>query len=127
MSVERGQRRRRRRRDARREKRQIRANPYVYRTIAIVVGWILVPLFRLRAVGFDAVRKERGAFLLVSNHSAVIDPFLVGCLFRRPVQFVASDSQFRSRVVSFLGGLVGVILKTKALADLDTVINGSSR
>lgn len=89
--------------------------------MAIVAGWILIPLFRVRTEGFDVVRKERGAFLLVGNHSAVIDPFLVGCLFRRPIQFVASDSQLRSRAISLLLGLVGVIPKTKALADLDTV------
>lgn len=89
--------------------------------MAIVASWILVPLFRVRTVGFDTIRRERGAFLLVGNHSAVIDPFLVGCFFRRPIQFVASDSQFRSRFLSIVLGLVGVIPKTKVLADLDTV------
>ena len=51
----------------------------------------------------------------------MIDPFLIGCFFNRPIHYVAADSQFRSRVVSFVFGLVGVIPKTKALADLDTV------
>lgn len=82
---------------------------------------LLVSVFNVKTVNLEVVHKQRGAFLLVGNHSAVLDPFLVGCFFNRPIHYVASDSQFRSRFISFLLGLVGVIPKTKVLADLDTV------
>jgi len=85
------------------------------------VRWALVSIFNVRTEGLEVLHRQRGAFLLVGNHSAVIDPFLVGSFANRPIHFVASDSQFRSRVVSFLFNLVGVIPKTKVLADLDTV------
>jgi 1-acyl-sn-glycerol-3-phosphate acyltransferase len=93
----------------------------VFGFLGTIVRWILVYLFNVKTEGLEVLHRQRGAFLLVGNHSAVIDPFLVGSFANRPIHFVASDSQFRSRVVSFLFNLVGVIPKTKVLADLDTV------
>ncbi|MFW6228056.1 MAG: lysophospholipid acyltransferase family protein [Alkalispirochaeta sp.] len=113
--------RRRHRRDKRRERRRIRANPYLFSFLGTIVRWALVSIFNVHTEGLDVLHKQRGAFLLVGNHSAVIDPFLVGCFANRPIHFVAADSQFRSRFVSILFNLVGVIPKTKVLADLDTV------
>ncbi|MCG8479320.1 MAG: 1-acyl-sn-glycerol-3-phosphate acyltransferase, partial [Spirochaetales bacterium] len=78
-------------------------------------------MFRIRTENLELVRKQRGAFLILANHSSALDPFLLAAFFRRPVQYVISDSQIRSRLLSFARGLVGVIPKTKVVADLDTV------
>ncbi len=120
MSEEKRQ-QRRRRRDMRRARRKIRTNPHINRILRFLTRAILTTVFRVSTEGLETVHRQRGAFLVVGNHSAVIDPFLVGCYMNRPIHFVASDSQFRSPVVSFLFGLLGVIPKTKVMADLDTV------
>jgi 1-acyl-sn-glycerol-3-phosphate acyltransferase len=120
MSEQRRQ-QRKRRRDKRRERRRIHANPHVNRILRSITRWLLVSVFNVKTHNLEVVHRQRGSFLVVGNHSAVIDPFLVGCFMNRPVHFVASDSQFRSRLVSILFGLVGVIPKTKVMADLDTV------
>ncbi len=120
MSEKRRQ-KRKRRRDKRREKRRIHTNPHVNRILRTLTRWLLVSVFNVKTDNLEMVHRQRGSFLVVGNHSAVIDPFLVGCFMNRPVHFVAADSQFRSRLVSFVFGLVGVIPKTKVMADLDTV------
>lgn len=120
MSEER-KRRRRHRRDRRRERRRIQANPRLNQILRFVARRIFISLFNVNTVNLDVVHRQRGALLIVGNHSAVIDPFLIGCFMNRPIHYVASDSQFRSRLISIVFGLLGVIPKTKVMADLDTV------
>ncbi len=113
--------RRKKRRDRRRERRKTRPNIPVYRILRFIARQILVRLFNVKTDGLDIVDREQGPMLLMGNHSSVIDPFIVAVFVRRPVQYVISDSQIRSRFQSWLLGFVGVIPKTKVVADLDTV------
>ncbi len=112
---------RRIRRDRRREKRKIHVNVYVHRFLRVLVRWVLRPLFRVHPVNHNVILRARGPFVLLINHSAVIDPLIMGMFVNKPIHFVVSDSQFRSPVMSFLLGLTGAIPKTKAISDLDTV------
>ena len=89
--------------------------------LRLITYAILKPLFNVRTENLDELNRQRGPLLLLANHSSVIDPFIVAIFIRRPVQYVISDSQIRSRLQSFVLGLVGVIPKTKLVADLDTV------
>lgn len=113
--------RRTRRRDRRRERRQIHADPTVNRILRTLVRIVLKTVFHVRTENLHLIHRQRGAFLLLGNHTSVLDPLLVGIFSNRPIYFVASDSQFRSPLLSFVFNLVGVIPKTKVVADLDTV------
>lgn len=113
--------RRRIRRDRRRAKRRIHSNPYIYRFLRVLVKAVIATYFRVEAVNAAVINRSRGPAVLLSNHSAVFDPQAMGVFVTRPIHFVVSDSQLRSKIVSFLLGLTGAIPKTKAVSDLDTV------
>ena len=113
--------RRRYRRDRRRETCRVHTNRHVYRFLQSIAGPLFSFVFRIRTENISLIHKQRGAFLILANHSSALDPFLLAAFFRRPVQYVISDSQIRSRFLSLALGLVGVIPKTKVVADLDTV------
>jgi 1-acyl-sn-glycerol-3-phosphate acyltransferase len=112
---------RRKRRDRRREKRKSRPNMPAFRILNFLARVLLKNLFNVKPENVEVVNREHGPMLLMGNHSSVLDPFIVAIFIRRPVQYVISDSQIRSPFLSFLLGLVGVIPKTKVVADLDTV------
>lgn len=120
MSNERQQ-KRRKRRDRRRERRRSRPNRPAVRILRFLARLILKNLFNVKTEQLDVINRYNGPMVMLGNHSSVIDPFIVAIFIRRPVQYVISDSQIRSRFLSFVLGLVGVIPKTKVVADLDTV------
>jgi 1-acyl-sn-glycerol-3-phosphate acyltransferase len=92
-----------------------------FRILNFLARVLLKNLFNVKPENVEVVNREHGPMLLMGNHSSVLDPFIVAIFIRRPVQYVISDSQIRSPFLSFLLGLVGVIPKTKVVADLDTV------
>lgn len=112
---------RRRRRDRRRTIRSVRANRPIVRILRVIVRLVLMPFFRVRTENLEVINGHTGPMVMLGNHSAVIDPFVVGMFVNKPIHFVVSDSQFRSRVFAFFLRLAGSIPKTKAISDLDTV------
>ena len=62
--------------------------------------------FRLERVGTEYVPRS-GAVILAANHRSFLDPFIIGCMVRRPVYFVAKKELFTRRwqawVLSSLG------------------------
>ncbi len=112
---------RRIRRDRRRERRKVHANPYVHRLLRYIARRVLLAVFRVETVDRELINRASGPFILMGNHSSVIDPFIVGVFVNKPIHYVVSDSQFRSRLLSWVLGLAGSIPKTKVMSDLDTV------
>lgn len=112
---------RRKRRDRRRAIRSVRANKHTVRILRVLARMLLSRFFRVGTENLEVVNRHTGPMVVLGNHSAVIDPFLVGMFINRTIHYVASDSQFRSRFLSFVLRAVGTIPKTKAISDLDTV------
>lgn len=94
---------------------------YVHRFLRVLVRLVLSRIFNTKPVNLPEINRAQGPFVLLSNHSAVIDPLILGMYVNKPIHFVVSDSQFRSPLLSWLLGLTGAIPKTKAVSDLDTV------
>jgi 1-acyl-sn-glycerol-3-phosphate acyltransferase len=112
---------RRIRRDRRRERRTVHANPHVHRLLRFLTRRVLLAFFRVEIRHKQLIANAQGPLVLLGNHSSVIDPFITGIFVNKPIHFVVSDSQFRSRFLSWLLGLAGSIPKTKVMSDLDTV------
>ncbi len=117
------QRRRQKRRDRRRERRRIRASRSFNIFLRKVLGIIFTWLFRLETENQELVKELKPPYVVMPNHQSAIDPFFVNLFVPAPIHYVVSDSNFRSRVLSFGLGLVGSIPKTKAVSDLETVKN----
>ncbi|MFP4431471.1 MAG: lysophospholipid acyltransferase family protein [Spirochaetaceae bacterium] len=114
---------RRKRRDMRRERRRIRAlkplNWILRKLVAVIFWW----LFKLEAENLEIFESLKPPYVVLPNHQSAIDPFFVNRFVPAPIHYVVSDSNFRSRLLSFGLGLVGSIPKTKAVSDLETVKN----
>lgn len=114
-------RQRRIRRDRRRERRRVHANPHIHRFLRYIVRRILLRVFFVDTLDRHVVNRATGPFIIMANHSAVIDPIILGIFVNKPIHYVVSDSQFRSRLLGWVLDLVGSIPKTKAMSDLDTI------
>lgn len=100
--------------------RQRRPKPYAYRFLKIATRIILRSIFRVETEGLESIPRH-GPIIFLGNHTSVIDPFIAAVFVPRFIQYVASDSQFRSPFMAFILGLEGTIPKTKAVSDLETV------
>lgn len=109
------------RRDRRRIRRKVHTNPHIHRLLRFLARRVLLAVFAVETTGAQLISRAPGPFIILGNHSAVIDPMIVGISVSKPIQYVVSDSQFRSRILSWVLGLVGSIPKTKVMSDLDTV------
>ena len=78
--------------------------------------------YNYTAVKFRPDASLKGPYLILSNHAMAIDPLLLGCSFREPIYFVASDMIFSipfwSKVIRYL---VSPIPKTKYRSDMETI------
>ena len=65
--------------------------------VYVIVRGILQPTFhvyfRMRRVGREHIPRT-GPVILAANHRSFLDPFVIGCLTRRPVYYVAKSSFF---------------------------------
>jgi 1-acyl-sn-glycerol-3-phosphate acyltransferase len=82
----------------------------VNRALYFVVRAILQPTFhvyfRMRRLGTEHVPKT-GPVIFAANHRSFLDPFVIGCLTRRPVYYVAKKELFVNPVVGWLLSRLG--------------------
>ncbi|TVQ25005.1 MAG: 1-acyl-sn-glycerol-3-phosphate acyltransferase [Spirochaetaceae bacterium] len=115
--------RRKNRRKGRRARRRIAASKLFHRFLRATFGNYLTTRYGARSENAEFLRQLRPPYLVLPNHTSVLDPFFVNRFVPGIVHYVVSDSNFRSRIVEFGLALVGAIPKTKAMSDLDTIKN----
>jgi 1-acyl-sn-glycerol-3-phosphate acyltransferase len=71
-------------------------NKLIFWTVRAVVGTAIQFYFSLERTGRKNIPKK-GPVILAANHRSFLDPFVVGCLIRRPVYFVAKKELFGKR------------------------------
>lgn len=76
----------------------------------LVVRGVLQPFFhlyfRMRRLGIEHVPR-RGPVIFAANHRSFLDPFVIGCLTRRPVYYVAKKELFERPVAGWLLNRLG--------------------
>ena len=78
--------------------------------------------YRARGIGLEVFDKVSPPFILVGNHSTLLDPFITNFFVPHPVHWVSSDGNMRTPLMRFLLiKLVGSIPKSKAIPDIETV------
>jgi 1-acyl-sn-glycerol-3-phosphate acyltransferase len=81
-------------------------NPLVYWPVRAAFQ----PAFHF-GLSMRRLHRERipavGPVILASNHRSFLDPFLIACLVRRPVYFVAKRELFRIRPIAWILGALG--------------------
>ncbi|MFO8063248.1 MAG: lysophospholipid acyltransferase family protein [Spirochaetota bacterium] len=109
------------RRDKRRELRKVKVSKHVHWLIRATLGNYIKWRFQSVPENVEMIRNLEPPYLIMGNHGCVWDPFILNSHIPAPIHYVVSDSNFRSRLVSFGLSLVGSIPKTKALSDFETV------
>ena len=78
--------------------------------VYVIVRGILQPIFhlyfRMRRFGREHIPRT-GPVILAANHRSFLDPFVIGCLTRRPVYYVAKKELFAHPVVGWLLNRLG--------------------
>ena len=85
-------------------------------------GAFIASRYRAHGIGLEIFETVKPPFILVGNHSTLMDPFITNYFVPFPVHWVSSDGNMRSPIMRFLLiKLVGSIPKSKAIPDIETV------
>lgn len=85
-------------------------------------GYWLRWTYRITPINSELFSTLKSPFILVGNHSTLLDPFMTNAFVPYPVHWVASDGNMRNSIMRFLLiKLVGSIPKSKAIPDIETV------
>ena len=89
-----------------------------------VLRFILTPILTLKyRYRGEPSHLKKGAYIILNNHQATMDPFFVAASFRFPLYFVATDDLFNLKVSPLIRWLVNPIPKSKSMADMAAVKN----
>jgi glycerol-3-phosphate dehydrogenase (NAD(P)+) len=81
-------------------------NKALFWAARIVLGVAIQVYFSLERTGRRSIPKK-GPVILAANHRSFLDPFLIGCMIRRPVYFVAKKELFEKRWQGWLLNRLG--------------------
>ncbi|MFW6182017.1 MAG: lysophospholipid acyltransferase family protein, partial [Spirochaetota bacterium] len=93
---------------------------YFYRLVLAVVQPFYTWYFKLRGVGVENV-PSRGPYLIVANHSHLLDPFFIGAIIRRPIFQMASNEFFRKPLVRRFMWAMGAFPRKKGFVDFKSI------
>src|SRR4051794_14587650 len=95
-------------------------NPIVY----WLVRGVLQPFFhlylRMRRIGREHIPAE-GPVIIAANHRSFLDPFVIGCMTRRPIHYVAKKELFGNRLSAWLLSSLGAFPIDRGAADVGAI------
>jgi len=93
---------------------------YWYRFVLLTLQPFYVKFFKLKGVGLEKLPKK-GPFLVVANHSHLLDPFFIGALIKRPVFQMASNEFFRKPLMRRFMWAMGAFPRKKGFVDFKAI------
>ena len=81
-------------------------NVVVYAAVRAILQPFFHAYFRMRRLGREHIPRS-GPVILAANHRSFLDPFVIGCLTRRPVYYVAKKELFAHPVAGWLLNRLG--------------------
>src|ERR1700743_3672563 len=76
-----------------RRAREKRANLLIYGFVRVTFQAFFLVYFRFKRIGREHIPK-RGPVIIASNHRSFLDPFVIACMARRPMYYVAKKEIF---------------------------------
>jgi glycerol-3-phosphate dehydrogenase (NAD(P)+) len=102
-----------------------RANPLVYGIVRVSFQLFFLIYFRMQRIGREHIPK-RGPVIIAANHRSFLDPFVIACMARRPMYYVAKQEIFVGRVISWLLTSLGAFPVMRGASDADTIITAKA-
>ena len=95
-------------------------NPLVYWLVRGVIQPFFHLYFRMSRIGREHIPQE-GPVILAANHRSFLDPFVIGCMVRRPCHFVAKKELFANRFQAWFLNSLGAFPIDRGNADGDAM------
>jgi len=93
---------------------------YFYRFILIFVRPFYKLYFNLHGVGVENLPRT-GPYLLMANHSHLLDPFFIGAIVNRPLFQMASNEFFRKPLMRRFMWAMGAFPRKKGFIDFKSI------
>ena len=71
----------------------------LYKTLRTILGPVMRLLFPISVSGAENLPEE-GAAILCANHTCLLDPVMLGIIYRRPVHFMAKEELFKNKILN---------------------------
>ena len=97
--------------------RQDGVNPVVYWLSRSVLQPFFHCYFRMSRVGREHIPRS-GPVIIAANHRSFLDPFVIGCMTRRPIYYVAKKELFAHRLGAWLLSSLGAFPIDRGAADV---------
>ena len=104
-----------------RRAREKRANLLIYGFVRVTFQAFFLIYFRFQRIGREYVPR-RGPVIIASNHRSFLDPFVIACMARRPMYYVAKKELFLyNRVLAWLLASLGAFPVDRGAGDSDFI------
>jgi len=100
-----------------RRAREHRANLLLYGFVRVTFQAFFLVYFRMKRIGREYIPK-RGPVIIASNHRSFLDPFVIACMARRPMYYVAKKEIFQyNRLLAWALGALGAFPVDRGAGD----------
>src|ERR1700744_3448527 len=104
-----------------RRAREKRANLLIYWFVRVTFQAFFLVYFRFKRIGREHIPK-RGPVIIASNHRSFLDPFVIACMARRPMYYVAKKEIFLyNRLLAWALGALGAFPVDRGAGDSDFI------
>src|ERR1700744_950283 len=104
-----------------RRARERGANPLIYGIVRLPFQPFFLAYFRFKRIGREHI-PSRGPVIIASNHRSFLDPFVIACMARRPMYYVAKKEIFLyNRLLGWALGALGAFPVDRGAGDSDFI------
>ncbi|HEX3616624.1 MAG TPA: lysophospholipid acyltransferase family protein [Solirubrobacteraceae bacterium] len=97
-------------------------SPLLYWPVRVSFQLFFLVYFRMARIGREHIPKH-GPAIIASNHRSFFDPFLIACMARRPMYYVAKRELFEiNPLISLLLRTLGAFPVDRGNGDRDTIV-----
>jgi 1-acyl-sn-glycerol-3-phosphate acyltransferase len=102
-----------------RRARERGVNPVVYWIVRAILQPFFHLYFRMSRIGREHIPD--GPVIFASNHRSFLDPFVAGCMARRPIYYVAKKELFKKPLQAWFLNALGAFPVDRGNGDRETI------
>ncbi len=95
-------------------------NPLLYGFVRVTFQAFFLVYFRMQRIGREHV-PAKGPVLITANHRSFLDPFVIACMARRPMHYVAKQELFANRITAWLLNALGAFPVARGASDPEMI------
>src|SRR5437763_5849896 len=96
------------------------ANPIVYAIVRGLFQPFFHIYFRMRRIGREHI-PNRGPVIIAANHRSFLDPFVIACMTRRPMYYMAKKEIFANPVLAWFLIALGAFPVDRGHGDAESI------